>query len=365
MTDRPVPDAKAFTAAKLALADIVRHDGALSASSRLIGAEICSLANERTGYSWASERYLAEKLSVADRTIKRAIVALKAAGYIEVTKAGRNNRYRPLFGALEKGTKCPLSEADRGHQSPLSDENRGQKEPQQGTFSSENRGQKGPPISLEISLGISSRPPASANGAAASAVGAGPTASSPDFDLGLPGVALRQRLGDDVFRSWLGRVGFAGVIGDELVLTAPTRFVAQHLSNNFETAILAAFRVAHASVARLRVEVAPQAVTALRGARKGPEDPDARWLVDIGIAMVAERMRLPRDQADRMLVGWLKRSGRDAAGLRRIIEEASAQDLVEAQFANVLKQRTKALLFSDQVAMEFLRRPQAVKRRVS
>ncbi|WP_342733582.1 hypothetical protein [Bradyrhizobium sp. B117] len=95
------------------------------------------------------------------------------------------------------------------------------------------------------------------------------------------------------------------------------------------------------------------------------EDSDARWLVESGIPLVAERMRLPRDQADRQQGGWLKRCSSDPSGLRRIVEEAAAQDLVEEQFANVVKQRTKAMLFTDQVTMELLRRSQAVKRRAS
>jgi len=95
MTSGPSDAAgKAFTARKLALADQVRHDGRLSASTRLIGAEICSLTNVKTGYSWASVEFLAEKLTVTDRTIKRAIVALREAGYITI-REGRPQQPLP------------------------------------------------------------------------------------------------------------------------------------------------------------------------------------------------------------------------------------------------------------------------------
>jgi hypothetical protein len=142
---------KLFIAGKLAVADRIRHDGRLSASIRMIGAEICSLANFRTGYAWAPEKYLAEKLCVTDRTIKRAVVALRTAGYIAVERVGRSNRYRPVVEAAEKGTNCPLSETEQGTNCPPLNENRGQNRPEQGTISTENRGQKSPPISLEIS----------------------------------------------------------------------------------------------------------------------------------------------------------------------------------------------------------------------
>jgi hypothetical protein len=179
-------------------------------------------------------------------------------------------------------------------------------------------------------------------------------------------VALRQRLGEDVFRSWLGKVGVVS-IGEELVLSAPSRFIASHVRSNFETAIVEAWQVQHAVVSRLRVEVAAAAVTAITSRLKAGEQEDARWLVDVGIDIVADRMRLPRDgggkTADKTILGWLKRCGRDVAGLRRIIEQAAVLDLDEGQFENVVKQRTKALLFADQQPMEFLRRPEMVRKR--
>jgi DNA-binding transcriptional ArsR family regulator len=352
MTKRPALDAKAFVAAKLALADRIRHDGQLSGSIRLIGAELCSLANERTGYSWASEKYLAEKLSVTDRTIKRAVSALKAAGYIEVEKVGRNNRYRPVFAALEKGTICPPSETGQGTNCPLFGNDRGQNAQQQGTISPANRGQKSPPISLENSLGISARADARAGGGEGAA---GPV----DYNLGLPGVALRRRLGDDVFKSWLGKVGFVAVEDSELVLQAPSRFVASHLRNNFEPQILEAWRVQHPQISQVSIVIG---ATPISSAKKPQVDAgDARWLVEHGIAIVSARLRCTRDNADRTIVRWLDRCGKDVRGLRRIIVEADAQGLVEEQFTNLVTTSTKALLFADQKPLPL--GPVSVKRR--
>lgn len=351
MTVPPAHDEKAFRARKLELADRIRHDGRLSGSIRTIGAELCSLANARTGYAWAAEKHLVEKLGVGERTVKRAVAALKAAGYFEVTKVGRNNRYRPIFSG-EQGSIWPLSDEQQGPAWPLSGENGGQKRHEQGPKTTENRGQKGPPISLENSLGISAR-------AETGAVGAPAGAAGPEFDLGLPGVALRQRLGDDVFRSWLGKVAVISV-GEALVLQAPSRFVADYLVSNFETQILAAWRVQHAAVLRLRVEIAPKAATPIT---RRAENPDARWLVDQGVDLVADRLHVTRASAEKTIVAWLQRCGRDTAGLRGILEGAAVLDLDESQFAVVVKQRTRALLHADQNPLPL--RPVAIKRSAS
>lgn len=352
MTELPAPDAKAFAASKLALADRIRRDARLSGSFRTVGAEICSLTNFRTGYSWVSEKALAEQLGLAHRTIKMAVAALKAAGYIRVEKVGRNNRYFPIFDA-EKGQSLPLSENEQGQSSPLSDADRGKIRHEQGQNSSGNRGKKVPPISLEISLGISA--------CAETGTGGGVAAGPIDYDLGLAGVALRRRLGDDVFKSWLGKVGIVSVGADELVLQAPSRFIASHIRNNFEAAILEAWRVQNPQISQLTVTFGATPISSARKPRG--DEGDARWLIDQGIPIVAERLRCTRDNADKTLVRWLDRCGRDAKGLRRIITEAAAQDLVEEQFANLVKTSTKALLFADQRPLPL--GPVSVKRRAS
>ena len=347
---------KAFNTQKLALADRIRHDGRLSGSLRMVGAEICSLTNFKTGYAWAPEKYLAEKLGLAHRTIKMAIAALKAAGYIEVRKVGRNNRYVPIFAAVEKGQNLPLSKTEQGQNTPLSDADRGKIRPEQGQKTTADRGKKVPPISLGTSLGISSP-------AEAGAVGAAPDgAAGPSFDLGLPGVALMERLGGDVFRSWLGKVAVVSIGPDELVLQAPSQFVASYIANNFEGPVLAAWRVQQPGLSKLSLVVAPTPIS-----RKKPENPDARWLVDVGIGIVIDRLHEPRAAAERTILAWLKRCGNDAAGLRRIIAETAALDVVETedQFRNIVKQRTKALLFAGQQPMQFMLGPQAVKRSAS
>ncbi|MBR0855456.1 DnaA N-terminal domain-containing protein [Bradyrhizobium liaoningense] len=346
---------KAFNAKKLALADRIRKDARLTGSTRLIGAEICSLTNFRTGYAWCSQEYLAEQLGLVLRTVKSAVAALKAAGYIEVQKVGRENRYAPIF-ADEKVQNLPLSETEQVQNLPQSDDDRGKKGDEQGQKTPANRGKKVPPISLETSLGISAR-------AAGEAAGAPPDgATGPSFDLGLPGDALLKRFGEEIFQSWLGKLAVVSIERDELVLQAPTRFVAGWVENNFTEAILDAWRVQSPGLSRLRVIQAPTPIAPKRG-----ENPDARWLVDVGIPLVAARLHVTRRKADETLRVWIDRCGRDVTGLRRIIEETASLSNIDSedQFRAVVKERTRRLLSEGQTAMEFLRRPQPVKRSAS
>lgn len=353
MTDDP----RDFIRKKLSTIDRIRHDGRLSASTRMIGAEIFSLIDFETGDAWPSGQYLAEKLSRGYRTVKMAIAALKAAGYIVVVKRGRNNRYQPVFEVAGKGQSLPLSKAEQGQNPPVSDADRGNLRPEQGQKTTGNRGKKGPPISLENSLGLQPRPASGPVGAPDGAAG------SPAFDLGIPGVMLRRRLGDDAFASWLGKVGFVSAEAAELVLSAPSRFIAGRIVSDYETAILQAWRVEHPGLKRLRVEVVPPVVLPISSQRKPSELTDARWLVEHGLPIVSERLYVSTAAANVTMVEWVRRCGRDVAGLRRIIEEAAAQDLAGDHFRNVVKQRTRALLHADQIPLKF--RPVAAGKRIA
>lgn len=343
---------KAFNKQKLELADRIRRDGALTGSIRTIGAELCSLANFKTGYAWASEKYLNEQLGVGERTVKRAVAALKAAGYFEVIKAGRNNRYRPVFQE-QQGSIWPLSEKEQGPNWPLSHENRGQKGDQQGPKSTENRGQNVPPISLRTSLGISSGAPARDGEESAVA---------PDTPIERTiGSALRRRLGDDVFAAWLGKLTVASTAGGELVLIAPTKFIADRVRADFGELILESYG---APDAVLRIEVAkpPQAAPIPSiGERRSAADPDAAWLLEHGVKLVSNHLRVGAHVADRTIVDWLKRAGRDTGALRRILTEAAAQRLFNEQFENVVKERTRALRHEGQRALPLA--PVAISRR--
>jgi hypothetical protein len=355
----PVNEAlKLFNARRLATVDRIRRDGRLTPSTRMIGAEIFSLLEFRTGDAWPSVVYLAEKLCLTDRTIKRATAALKVAGYIEVDKRGRNNRYRPVFDTAEtagqQGTNCPLSETQQGTECPLFEPDRGQKQPEQGTKTTGNRGQKRPPTSLETSLGLPAR-------AAAGCVGAPDGAPAPASDqLGGFAARLRQRLSADSFAAWLGKAAFIGEEGDRLTLAAPSRFIADHLKNFYGGTILDVWQSERPHIVRLEVIVAkalaappagpaaPAAGVASLADRRGEVPAEARWLVEHGIQLVADHMRVSSHIADRTITEWLRRCGRDAEGLKQILIDAAAHKLFGDDFSNVVKQRTRTLLHADQ-----------------
>ena len=344
MTPRPASDEKTFRAQKLAMADLIRRDkgNKLSGSTKMVGTEICSLTNFKTGYAWASEVAIAQALGLGHRTIKLAIAALKAAGYILVEKVGRNNRYRPNFDLLKQGQSLPLFDAEKGQGLPLSDAERGKDRREQGQKTTENRGKKVPPISLENSLAISS-------GAEAAAVGAAPSgAAGLSFDLGLPGAALRQRLGDEVFRSWLGKVAFVGVAAGELVLSAPDPFVASRIARDFEAQILASWRLQHPDIVRLRMTVRQSSAASISA-----RDPNFLWLAQTGIGVVASCAGITRERAHDRLEGWLKRCAQDAAGVRRIVESAAAFDISGPRFINTVNEGVAALHGAEQAVLRF------------
>lgn len=351
-----------FNQKKLASIDRIRRDGRLSSSTRMVGAELFSLVDFRTGDAWPSELYLAEKLCLAHRTVKMAIAALKAAGYILVDKRGRSNRYRPVFGEVEKGQNLPLSETGQVQDLPLSDAERGKKRPEQGQKTSPDRGKKGTPISLETTL----RPSARGTGGPAGSPGGAGVPPSDRFD-GFAGL-LARRIGQAQYDAWLGNAAFHAEAGDLLTLAAPTQFVANHLKNFFGGSILECWQSERPGIQRIEVIVAkglaaPAGGVSSIGDRRAEVSADACWLIESGIGIVSEQLRVTREAADKTVTDWLRRCGSDAAGLREIISDAVGQRLTGDNFSNVVKQRTKTLLFADQSSLPLA--PVAIRRSAS
>jgi DnaA N-terminal domain len=344
----PADPEKIFNGKKLAVVDRIRRDARLTPSTRAVGAEIFSLVNFRTGYAWSPEKYLEEKLGMGLRTIKRAVSQLTKAGYIAIEKSGRNNRYMPNFEA-GKVPNWPLSENEQVPNWHLSEADRGQKRREQGPKSAENRGQKGTPISLDNSFRTSTPPEGGRVGAPD-----GAERAPPNFDLGVPGMMLRQRLGDEVFKSWLGNVAVVSESDDQLVLSAPNKFLANHIKNNFEDAILLCWLDRLPNVKTLTVVVAAperEAVTSIaerRGQLDAAAAADALWFDEIGIGLVSEQLHESSVNAKKIVRGWLQRCGGDVAGLRRIVTSAVEQGMLEGEFSTFVKQQTKTLLFADQ-----------------
>jgi len=138
MMNRGPPQSKDFARARLQAADELRRNGKLSATARLVGLEIFSCINRVNGQAYPSEQTIASRLGIADKTVKRAIAQLQTAGYIKVTRRGRNNVYSPSFIDQIGDKKAPITNppnrkpgagdkngTDRGHFF----QNRGQNDP--------------------------------------------------------------------------------------------------------------------------------------------------------------------------------------------------------------------------------------------
>ena len=106
---------KEFSRKRLALIDRLRRDHEKTVSTRIVGTEIIACTNYVTGDAWPSGAYLAKKLGLGIRTVKRAIKKLgydeKYApdNYFHISRSGRSNRYRPNFALIE-AARLPLEE---------------------------------------------------------------------------------------------------------------------------------------------------------------------------------------------------------------------------------------------------------------
>lgn len=348
---------KAFNRLRLAAMDRVRRDGRLSASARAVGGELFSRLDVATGDAYPSEEYLVEKLQLAPRTVKMAVKALQQHGYFTVVKRGRCNRYQPSFEAAEQVQNLHLSEVGKGAKLAPVEPDRGKKRPEQVQKTSGNRCKKGPATSLAT--------PSLPLGGAAEGVGAPDGAAAPVYDLGLPGVALRHKLGDDLFRAWLGKVAVVGIDDERLTLSAPTKYVADRIAFKFEDAILDAWRVQHPTLLRLVLVVegsaASAAATPISSRRPPSHVADGRWLLEEGVRIVGERMFIAGDAAQKRIVEWLKYCGDDVAGVRRILTAVDQQDLVGERFRVLVEKALKELLLHGQETLKF--GPEAVVRR--
>jgi DNA-binding transcriptional ArsR family regulator len=75
----------------------LRRDGKLSLADRMVGLEIFSYVNRKTGCAYPSQETIAHSLKVDERTVRRAAKHLTAAGYLKVSRRGRHNVYSPIL----------------------------------------------------------------------------------------------------------------------------------------------------------------------------------------------------------------------------------------------------------------------------
>lgn len=329
---------KAFNTKRLAAMDRVRRDQRLTSSIRTIGAELFSKAYFNTGFADVDQDHLVEKLGLSARTVKTAIKVLQETGYFEVVRPGRrsSNRYRPIFEAPEvqnlhlpddvTGAKFAPAEAPEVQKTTAGGAKNDRREVQNLHHSTSLSN------SLEASLPL--------EGAASGDEGAG---GRPSGFEEIAGRALRQKLGENLHEAWFSKLGFVSEGLGTLTLIAPTKFIATYVKTHFEQDILAC--LGRSDIDRLVIGVGrvSEAVPSLGDHRtlekKPPPNPDAQWLVAVGIDLVSDLAGIASDKAAEVLKGWLAACARDPGALRQIVTAVAEQGLQGEAFKNLVRQR--------------------------
>ena len=82
----------------LIIAKVILTDKRLSATARLLLAQLLDHRNKRTGECFPHEATLAQELGVTRLTVIRCLARLKKAGLLDVTRTQRGNRYKfPMY----------------------------------------------------------------------------------------------------------------------------------------------------------------------------------------------------------------------------------------------------------------------------
>ena len=107
-------DARRFHAEKLCWQHQVLADPELNAFAKTLGAFLMHYLDDVQGGGWTSQPFLAERLKVDVRTIRRAFVELEKQGHLALETSrgrGRANIYRPLL-KTQTGPTPPTSPSE-------------------------------------------------------------------------------------------------------------------------------------------------------------------------------------------------------------------------------------------------------------
>lgn len=246
---KPAPTAGAETvripkALRLEWVDLLAVDRQLSHTQFRVACIIGRHFNKITGDTFIGQETLARMMGVSKRTVWTAIKGLEDRGYLIVKRRElgiRRDGRRVCGGRGVANTYSPAIE-----RSPVT--NGAKKLAKRCDDFHEKRSQfDAPKVAADNDPTLSSptgKNPARARAACAAGV------------LGPPGERLRQRLGDKVFWSWFGRVHLVGVTDKSVHMAAPTRFIASHITNNFEHDIVSCWQREHPSIRYVKVTVA-------------------------------------------------------------------------------------------------------------
>ncbi len=123
---------KHLTARKLAFFDALTVDASLSDVDCRVAARLLRYYNHNVGCAWPSPDRLAEEIHCSERTVRRSIKRLEAAGWFTIIVGGKGrgqtNQYVPRFDRLgvaahddiedAEGSPAPVEAPNGGHACP-------------------------------------------------------------------------------------------------------------------------------------------------------------------------------------------------------------------------------------------------------
>jgi biotin operon repressor len=239
--------------------DVMGTDRDLQPASYKVAAVIGTHFDNKSGMTYVSQEKIAKVTGLSAATVKRAVMDLERRGYILIQRREIGERVdgRKVYGGkgvanvyLPAVDAVQLSATDRGQR--LVDRVRINWEDSQNA--------------KQVRDDLLNDPDSRSNTSVKQVTGDLPTLSSPTEKissraggpsstdvLGPAGAVLRQKLGHDVFNSWFGKLTIKSETPDLITLSAPTRFLASRVKQDFEIKMLEAWQAVSPTIKRIDV----------------------------------------------------------------------------------------------------------------
>lgn len=262
--------------------DLLAHDRSLSNSAFRVACIIGSHFNRRTGDTYVRQDTIAEKLGVSARTVWAAIGELERLGYLIISRrelgvratdgrrvcGGRGvaNTYLPAFersqvvatlSGQKLAARCDLLWSERSQSDVTKVATHC--DPTLTSSSKKNLTRAGADGRArdDASIAVGDRAVGSRPDVAASEPRDLPnsqpydeaSSTMPDVVLG----KLRKRLGEAVFVSWLAKLAFVEHADGNLKLSAPTKYHAGRVSQDYERELLEVWREIYPTLRRIAI----------------------------------------------------------------------------------------------------------------
>ncbi|MGO3931786.1 DnaA N-terminal domain-containing protein [Rhodopseudomonas pseudopalustris] len=229
--------ARDFTALKLAALDQAAIDPRLTHLDFRHYYYLASAADRLTQVARRKQRIIADALGVTPRAVQISAERLSEFQYITIITKDGGSYTKGYQMVLVKANEVSPSENTKANPASPCAEKRRTRSPKKAKQNDEKGEAPFAPILPFNSLEIPSR-------------ARGP--SSPD-GLGLAGALLRQRLGDDVFRSWFGKVSLVSVVDGIVTLSAPTSFIRDRIISDHDQLLQSVWQAVDPNIVRVNV----------------------------------------------------------------------------------------------------------------